>query len=217
MFASPFLNDLHRTLCEGTASGMEPTLDAIRDDIAARLATAATDRTSPMHTPVVGTQDAGLRVMVLRAFDAADWSCRFNTDARAPKVATIRSGEEFGAKLGLLFYDAAAKLQIRATGHGRVESHGPHADAAWDEATPFARRCYLAQGAPGEVLAQPGSGLPSEVEGVKPSEAQLAPARANFAVLLVRLQTLDWLYLDHAGHRRAQFDLIRGHARFVVP
>ena len=38
-----------------------------------------------------------------------------------------------------------------------------------------------------------------------PSEEQLLPARENFAVLLIEPSSLDWLYLAHDGHRRAQF------------
>ena len=55
------------------------------------------------------------------------------------------------------------------------------------------------------------------MEGRKPTEAELEPARGNFAVLLVTLEELDWLHLDHAGHRRARFDLGSGVGQFVVP
>ena len=43
------------------------------------------------------------------------------------------------------------------------------------------------------------------MEGIRPSEEQLLPARENFAVLLIEPTSLDWLYLAHDGHRRAQF------------
>ncbi|MFL0672399.1 MAG: hypothetical protein ACJLS3_13550 [Erythrobacter sp.] len=33
----------------------------------------------------------------------------------------------------------------------------------------------------------------------------MIPARANFAVLLIAVQEVDWLYLAHTGHIRAQF------------
>ena len=82
---------------------------------------------------------------------------------------------------------------------------GPQADAAWAAATAFARRCYLAEAAPGTPALRPLSGLPEAVEGLMPSEEQLLPARENFAVLLIEVQHLDWLYLANSGHRRAQF------------
>ena len=55
--------------------------------------------------------------------------------------------------------------------------------------------------------------------GIRPLEEQLGPARANFAVLLVRLERLDWLHLAHDGHRRAQFQRQDStwHGRWCAP
>ena len=189
---------------------MLDTLDSVRKDAEARLAAAARDRRSPMHTPVVATADADVRVMVLRDF--AQWTLRFHTDSRAPKVAVIARDPQ----VGVLFYDQPEKVQIRVRGVARVESEGATAQAAWESANNYARRCYLGEG-PGSVAAQPSSGLPEAFEGIEPSDAQLAPARANFAVLLVEVRQLDWFYLAHDGHRRAQFDLASGEARWVTP
>ncbi|MEW4448361.1 flavin-binding protein [Qipengyuania sp. JC766] len=181
---------------------MYATLDEIRQDVMRRLGNAANDRRSAMHAPVVATTDASVRVMVLREFNSSVWMLRFHTDSRAPKARFI--GTE-GDRTGVLFYDRKAKIQIRAQGIGRVECEGERADRAWEEATNFARRCYLGEG-PGAVSEEATSGLPAEFEGVEPTAEQVAPARRNFAVLLVALDHLDWLYLAHDGHRRAQFD-----------
>jgi len=35
--------------------------------------------------------------------------------------------------------------------------------------------------------------------------------------MLVELTELDWFSLSHEGHRRAQFDLAGGTARWVTP
>ena len=190
---------------------MTTTLSDVRADIDRRLSHAAGDRHSPMHTPVVGTADASVRVMVLREWDADQRVLRFHTDARSPKTDII----ETGGVVGVLFYDPEAKIQIRAHGTGKIDRTGPLADAAWSEASNYARRCYLAEAGPGTELDGPGSGLPAEVEGEKPTDAQIRPARENFAVLLVDVAKLDWLYLDHEGHRRAIFE--GGLGRWVVP
>ncbi len=170
-------------------------------DVSARLGAAARDRKSPMHTPVIGTADGDLRVMVLRACDPDLAALRLHTDARSPKAALIAERPE----MALLAYDPAAKVQIRARGLGRIEREGSVADAAWVAATPFARRCYLTSAGPGSAADGPLSGLPPELEGVCPTEEQLLAARDNFAVLLITLTELDWLYLAHNGHRRAKF------------
>lgn len=176
------------------------TLDDVLADISERLQRAARDRRSAMHMPVVGTRDGDLRMMVLRSCDP-DFALRLHTDARSHKVATIGAG----APVGLLAFDPEAKVQIRARGTGRIETSGPAVDAAWAQADAYARRCYLAEAGPGTQIAAPASGLPLAVEGIRPTEEQLVPARENFAVLLIALTSLDWLYLAHNGHRRAKF------------
>lgn len=190
--------DARRIGSEGAA--MFETLDEIRADCANRLIRAARDRKSPMHTPVIVTADVDARVMVLRAFDAAHWRLRLHTDKRAPKARAIADD----GRVAVLLYDKGAKIQIRLRGTARIEASGPVADAAWAASTNFARRCYLGDG-PGAGSDGPTSGLPPEFEGVEPDDAQLVPARENFAVLLIDIAEVDWLYLAHTGHLRAQF------------
>jgi pyridoxamine 5'-phosphate oxidase len=180
---------------------MFETLAAVLADAAAHLTRATRDRKSPMHVPVVGTGDGDLRMMVLRACDPEIGLLRFHTDARSAKAATIAAN----GLASVLAFDPEAKIQLRLRGAARIETSGPVADAAWAAASEYARRCYLAVGAPGSPAERPGSGLPAEVEGIRPSEEQLLPARENFAVLLIEPLSLDWLYLAHDGHRRAQF------------
>ncbi len=175
-------------------------LDDVRTDLADRLTRAARDRRSPMHTPAVVTSDVDARTMVLRAFDNAAWTLRFHTDTRAPKSAAV----EANPRVAVLFYDKGAKIQIRVRGTAQILSEGPVADAAWANGSNFSRRCYMGDG-PGLASSSPTSGLPAELEGLEPSDAQLEPARANFAVLLVNMSALDWLYLAHTGHVRACF------------
>lgn len=192
------------------------TLESIRNDIAFRLNEAATSRHSAMHTGVVATADADVRVMVLRAFDRRGWRLRFHTDARSPKCEVIGGREAGGSPVGALFYDRKAKIQIRCRGTGWIETDTPLADAAWEESTRFARRCYLGDG-PGMVSEAATSGLPDWAEGIEPDEDALAPARANFAVLVVELAEADWFYLSNDGHRRAIIDLANGEGRWVAP
>lgn len=183
-------------------------LDEVRADIFRRLGRAARDRRSAMHTPVVGTVRTdgtpSQRVMVLRAFDPATATLRFHTDSRAAKVDELGNGPP----ISILAYDPGAKRQFRLTGNGRIEVDGETADKAWNDATLFARRCYLADPAPGTVSDVPVSGLPADIEGRKPEDdAEVAPGRANFAVLLARIDTIEFLHLAHTGHRRAVFRL----------
>ena len=211
MFRGFFLNRLTWRGLPGSCLPMLETLDLVRADIEQRIAHAAQDRRSPMHTAVVATGDADLRVMVVRGFDSASWTLRFHTDLRAPKVSVI----EQDARVGVLFYDPAGRLQIRCTGSGRIESEGRAVDEAWISSDNFARRCYLGDG-PGAESSEATSGLPPEIEGIKPSDEQLVPARENFAILLVEIEQADWFSLDHNGHRRAIIEK-GGAGRWVAP
>ena len=179
---------------------MFDTLDAALADCRNRLIRAPRDRKAPMHTPVIVTGDVDARVMVLRAFDPAAWTLRLHTDVRAPKAQVI-AGDP---RVAVLFYDKGAKIQVRARGTGLIASDGDEVEAAWAASTNFARRCYLGEG-PGAASDVPTSGLPAEFERSEPDDAQLLPARENFALLKITLTTLDWLYLAHTGHVRAQF------------
>ncbi|WP_246449961.1 pyridoxamine 5'-phosphate oxidase family protein [Qipengyuania soli] len=190
--------------------GVLDSLDAIREDVARRFAQSAHDRRSAFHTPVVATADADARVMVLRSFDEANWTMRFHTDARAPKVYTIARD----SRVGVTVYDREANLQVRARGIGRVVLNGLLVDAAWESSTRFARRCYLGAG-PGELADSPTSGLPPQFEGAEPGYDELAPARENFAVLLVEISEFDWFSLAQTGHRRAV--IARESARWITP
>lgn len=181
-------------------------LDAVLADVWQRLGRAARDRHAAMHTPVVATIASdgtpSQRVMVLRAFDRATATLRFHTDARAAKADQVGSG----SPVSILAYDPGAKRQFRLSGTARMETDTPAADHAWAQATLFAKRCYLADPAPGTVSPTPVSGLPADIEGRKPEdEDEVASGRANFALLLAQIDTIEFLHLAHTGHRRAIF------------
>jgi pyridoxamine 5'-phosphate oxidase len=164
----------------------------------------AQNRRSAAHHPIVANvDDTGApqqRVMILRDVDWASRQLRFHTDSRSDKIRQYDAKPE----TSVLIYDEAAKVQIRLSGLACVDD-GEIADTAWATSTPFARRCYLTDSAPGSVADKPTSGLPKWIEGKQPDEEQLTPARPNFTVLLVTVHAIEWLYLANAGHRRARW------------
>lgn len=180
---------------------MDLTLDDVLADAVQRLTAAVRDRRCAMHTPVVGTADGDLRMMVLRQASADLATLRFHTDLRSPKAASI--GDE--ALVSVLAYDPEARVQLRMRGRGRIEHSGPAADAAWSRTSPSSRRCYLAECGPGGALEAAGSAIPDGLSQRSPTIAETLSGRCNFAVLLVEVRSLDWLRLDHAGGIRARF------------
>jgi hypothetical protein len=165
----------------------------------------ASQRKSPAHTPVVATLDAKgrptQRIMILREADWIEYRLRFHTDSRSAKIGELDQCRD----ASVLFYDPDAKIQLRLSGTADVEVDTELADHGWSRSTLFARRCYLAESAPGEISSVPSSGLPPMFEGIQPSEAQVADGRGNFAILLFRFDQIEWLYLANSGHRRARW------------
>lgn len=197
-------------------------LDRIVADLWERLSDAA-DRSQPaFHIPVLATIRTGphgmepsARNVVLRfaqrgpdlflGDDAGDvvggGTLGCHTDALGPKVAEVRANP----RVAWTFYDPQARLQVRASGTARALTDGPIVDAAWAATKPSARRCYLAPHVPGVPTASPEPNMPALVRKRDPTTAESEPGRAHFAALRTAVDTLDWLHLHHAGHRRAQF------------
>jgi hypothetical protein len=140
------------------------------------------------------------RVMVLRKADPAAATLRLHTDARSPKVTQLS-----GKPVAVLAYHPVEQVQLRIAGTARVLTDDEVVNGFWDQSTPFARRCYLAEHPPGTPLPGPTSGLPAWIEGQQPTLEQIAPARANFATLWIEVTAIDWLHLANSGHRRAVF------------
>ncbi len=189
MSALPYYNDLDLSLVEARRL----------------LEEGAVSRKAAAHCPVIGTIGAdgtpSQRVMILRHVDWDGRRLRFHTDARSDKRADLAAN----AAASVLIYDEPAKVQLRLGGTAQMQTHGGEADMAWAESTLFARRCYLTQHAPGSLSAEPSSGLPAEIEGKQPTDAEIGPGRVNFAILTVTFSFLEWLYLANSGHRRARF------------
>jgi pyridoxamine 5'-phosphate oxidase len=194
-------------------------LDSVFADIWQRLVRGKADRHAAFHTPVVASVDADgapqQRVMVLRKVDKDAATLRFHTDARSAKAAQLAEN----ALISVIGYDAGAKIQIRVSGRGRVETDTALASESWASSPPSSRRCYLALTAPGSKNDAPTSGLPVHVEDRVPTLPETELGRANFAVLVVEIHHLEWLYLASDGHRRAEFVRVNDgwSAQWLVP
>jgi len=171
------------------------TLEEALAQAFALLARGVADRRSPFHTPTLATRDLdgapNGRTVVLRAFDPAARSLRIHTDRRSAKAAEIAAEP----RVMLHGYDAGAQVQLRLAATATLHLDDAVADAAWAASREMSRRCYAAPDAPGTEVALPPP-APADDEG----------GRANFAAVTLRLRSLDWLLLAHAGHRRARFD-----------
>lgn len=159
------------------------------------LTRGVADRRSPFHTPTIATVGLDgaprMRTVVLRAAEPSARLLRFHTDARSGKVAEIARDP----RVGVHVYDARSKIQLRLDGIARVHPWpAQRAQAAWDASRPQSRACYAQALAPAAVIAAPHEGEARAGEGVE-----------NFNIVEVEVNAIEWLYLFHAGHRRARF------------
>jgi pyridoxamine 5'-phosphate oxidase len=180
-------------------------LNAILDDIWTRWGRGTADRRSPFHTPIVGStgHDATpeQRVMVLRKSDRTTGTLRFHTDIRSTKIRQLAAK----SAVSILGYDPGAKVQLRTSGTAKVIATGPFADDAWAATSLSGRRSYLTTLPPGNISNAATSGLPASYETTMPALRESEAGRANFAIVVVTLDRLEWLHLASTGHRRAAF------------
>ncbi len=159
------------------------------------LSRAVADRHHPWRTPSLLTTDLGQpdgRVVVLRGVDVQARTLVFYTDARTPKVRQIKA--QPGGML--LFWNPRRSWQLRARCSLGMQTSGPQVDAAWDKVkNSRAAGDYLSALVPGQTLA-----------GEPPAATAQAPATPHhLAIISAQLDSLDWLELAPAGHRRAGF------------
>lgn len=168
------------------------------------------DRRSPFRTPTLATLgDDGrprLRTVVLRAFDPEARQVVIHSDIRAAKVAEIGADP----RVALHVWDDGRQIQIRLDGTAASQPQGV-ARTEWDRLHAGSRDTYRVRPAPGTALADPAAADADRVE----SEA----AFANFAVIAVQVNAMEWLHLARDGHRRAAFAWAADGARadWLVP
>jgi general stress protein 26 len=163
------------------------------------LARATQDRHHDWRTPVLATvgvdQQPNARTVVLRQARELVGELAFFTDGRSPKVAELQAHPQ----AVLVFWSARLRWQLRVAARFEVLTHGPEVDAAWARVGQSAAAGdYLTAQPPGQPWAE-GKSLSA------PTPA--STGAHHLAVVLARVQTMDWLALGLDGqHRRARIE-----------
>ena len=178
---------------QGPNAGTSTSLEPVRFEIIECLSRAAQDSRHALRTPTVTSVDeAGrpqARVMILRGFDASQMVLRFFTDARSPKVASWKHSPF----VQLLFYDAGARVQMRASGRVRLHHRDQLTEKLWSTLPEFGHGDYLSRQPPGSDISDPGDSWQDDDFGSD-----------NFMVVEIEITEIDWLRLSQAGHKRAR-------------
>ena len=185
---------------------------AVLRDVWERVEGGVRDRRSAFHTQTLATLSLDgrprARTVVLRAVDRDARQLRFHCDARSDKFAEIAAAP----RLAVHVYDAEAKIQVRAEGVGTLHRTDAFTDAAWNESRPGSLVAYGTEPAPGSAIEEGGAYS-------VPGEGAAAAGQGNFAAVSVSVETIEYVFLAHSGHRRARFAFEAGRleATWLVP
>jgi hypothetical protein len=179
------------------------SLEEINAAVTRELAAAVRHKTHPWRVCVLATTDgdiADARSVVLREWDPAHRTLLIYTDARSAKVAQLEA-HPLGT---LVLWSEALGWQLRLRVKLELQTAGLAVSSRWArlKMTPAAHD-YLSPLPPGTALEH------------RHGPAPVRESRSHFAVMVARVQSVDWLELHADGQRRACFDQ-RG-ARWVVP
>lgn len=180
--------------------------DSVLANAWAMLSRAVAERESVMRTPVLAT--IGLdgrpraRVVVLRRVEVASREIYFHTDRRSPKFAELSRD----LHTQVVFYEPAAKVQIRVEGLAHLHTGDATADEQWSRSHPATLECYRS-----------AKGSSEPIEDMLATGRPFIDGKPNFAVLRVEVAVLEWLWLHPEGHKRIAFDLSRGMHQWLAP
>lgn len=179
------------------------SLPDIPDYIFSSLNKGADNREHPLHLLTLATVGAdgrpSARLMINRGVDRAKARLWFHTDLRSPKVADLRSRPE----ACIIAWDPRTCVEIRLSGRCTIHSSDPLAQSHWDH---FSRTAMWLYEHPQVPQQDPGDGpvdlrLPNDQAAL--SHALTARARAQFAVLQVQIDSIDWLQATDRTQVRA--------------
>ena len=124
-----------------------------------------------------------------------------HTDIRAAKIEQIKNNPS----VSWLFYDAKKRIQIRLKATAIIHLNDEISQIQWSKTPTKSRRSYITLAAPGSQHDEPTSGLDPAFEARDPTIEESEIGQPNFAVVITQIESLEWLFLHHSGHRRAFF------------
>ena len=154
---------------------------------------------SMFHTPVLSSfveKTISTRTVVLREFDSKNRTLRFHTDSRSGKIEELKENS-ISSVHG---YDPDLKVQIRLKGKTTLHIDNEISKKAWAESREMSKICYSVKDSPGNKISSP------EPFDLIKEEIDIELGYNNFAVLHFNYDSLEFLFLKGAGHRRSLFD-----------
>ena len=167
--------------------------------VAHRLGAAARSAEHPFHLATVATVGPDryphARVVRVRGFDPADRTVEFHTDCRSPKVRHVAAEP----RVSLVFYDRAARIQLRIPAVARLHHCDDAARSAWEALPAEDRALYAGADGPGEWI-EPDAPLALP----PPPGDDDSDAFDHFVVVECHFDAIDVFELLPGSHRRVR-------------
>ena len=188
-------------------------LDLALDYALTKIISAINGRDDDLHVFNLVTVDENnnpnTRNVVIRDFSKEDLTVRFHTDKRSKKISDILNNNN----INLLSYDRADKLQIRINAKAKPINSEEVLLDIWNAMYPMSRECY-------RVIESPGNEIASlnDIEFQNEDEEGINGFE-NFSAILCEIDSIEILYLHHAGHLRASYENDNGklNGKWIVP
>tara|TARA_R110002124_G_scaffold67835_4_gene184005 strand:+ start:7051 stop:7713 length:663 start_codon:yes stop_codon:yes gene_type:complete len=155
-----------------------------------------------------------VRTVVLRDIQPERRELICYTDRRSDKISEL----EQTPWMEWMAYDSLTRVQIRLRGEATVHTGDDVSAAHWEKSSPEHRRGYITVAEPGTRSETPEPNLPDYLFDRLPNDEEAQLGYENFAVIVCRIDHLDWLQLRRNGHLAAQFlwtDKWEGHWKFA--
>jgi 3-hydroxyisobutyrate dehydrogenase len=208
--------EIDQTKVEVTINSISFSIDELEKDCWIQLVNGAIKSRSAFHTPCVATLNNGevsMRTVVLRKALPLLKELRFHTDTRSNKWKELQNNNSISA----LFYDPSSRVQIRVKGKAILHFNDEMTSEAWQKTSLSSRRCYLIDASPSSFSTIPTSGLSEEIEQENFTLAESEVGAQHFGIVSIQVESLEWLWLNHSGHRRAFFDYLNDSYRWMIP
>ena len=188
-------------------------LDLALDYALTKIINAINGRDDDLHIFNLVTVDENnnpnTRNVVIRDFSKEDLIVRFHTDKRSKKISDILNNNN----INLLSYDRVDKLQIRINAKAKSINSEEVLLDIWNAMYPMSRECY-------RVIESPGNEIASlnDIEFQREDEEGIN-GFDNFSAILCDINSIEILYLHHAGHLRANYKNNNGKldGKWIVP
>ena len=185
--------------------GINYGLPDLEKDCWIRLLNGTVKAKDAMHTAYVanqGKEGINLRTVVLRKVNTKMKTLCFHTDNRSGKWKELSGNPQ----VSWLFYDASARVQIRAAGNASLFTQDDKTNEAWQKLNANSRKTYMGICPPSQLINLPSSGLDPKFDGNTPTLQETEFAKEYFGIVEVKVNWMEWLWLSSSGHRRARFD-----------